>query len=239
MLELIAILARIPTAFKLPSKNGCGTLRGDLWRLGALLEVDDRTANYLLPLLTAIVTRASDEAIWAAVDESAKLASKSCARESTNKTTPAALARREYVRSYPLDGPASPPRSSAGNYSTAATQTEPINHAPQAGPSRRSKTNSSNLRGATQSAHPPVAHSYTSPYPPFGAQPVAGPSSAPQRERPVTTTHNANMKAPVSCKRTIDGRVRVEIEISSDEEEEVEEEEDDDNRGKGKKRAKR
>ncbi|MCJ1352505.1 MAG: hypothetical protein MMC33_002489 [Icmadophila ericetorum] len=71
MLELIASLANVSTAFMLPSQNGRGTVRGDLWRL----------------VISRLHSSNSDEDVWDAIDEVAKLAVESQPAPLTLRTT--------------------------------------------------------------------------------------------------------------------------------------------------------
>ena len=72
-LELIRVLAELPVAAQLQSSLGSGTVCGDIWSIGALLDSDDREIKKLIPLFKAVLLESSDDVLWGTVDEIAQI----------------------------------------------------------------------------------------------------------------------------------------------------------------------
>lgn len=64
MIDLLVALQNLPAARALLSSAGRGTLRGDLLRLGSLVDTDGFEIEQIFPLLQAVLNNESDRVIW-------------------------------------------------------------------------------------------------------------------------------------------------------------------------------
>jgi hypothetical protein len=64
LIDLLTAFQSLPTARRLPSTTGRGTLRSDLLRLELSIESDEFDLEQLIPLLKAVLENEPDEVIW-------------------------------------------------------------------------------------------------------------------------------------------------------------------------------